>query len=50
MLELATQFYTHDKAQGFIVVAIVCGAMILFVTWVWYMNFGPAAKRRRAPK
>jgi hypothetical protein len=47
MLELATQaFYTHDKGQGFIVVGIVIGSMILFALWVAFMNFGPPAKRR----
>ncbi|MDQ6805673.1 MAG: hypothetical protein M3065_12060 [Actinomycetota bacterium] len=52
MLELAIQFYTHDKAQGFIVAAIVCGSMIVFASWVAYTNFGPPAKRRdgRGPK
>ncbi len=52
MLELATQFYTHDKLQGFIVVVIVCGSMIAFASWVAYMNFGPPSKRGdgRGPK
>ncbi|MDQ6775330.1 MAG: photosystem II reaction center protein PsbN [Actinomycetota bacterium] len=46
LLQLAIQFYTHDKAQGFIVVVIVCGSMIAFASWVAYTNFGPPSKRR----
>lgn len=46
MLQLASAFYTHDKGQGFLVVGIVCGAMIVFSLWVAWTNFGPPAKRR----
>lgn len=51
MLELATKpFYTHDKAGGFILVAVFCGAMILWAAYVAYTNFGPPAKRRTNEK
>jgi hypothetical protein len=50
MLALATQaaqpFYTHDKAGGFILVAVVCGSMFLWCCYVAYTNFGPPAKRK----
>jgi hypothetical protein len=45
-LLLGSDFYTHDNAQGLIVVAIVCGSMILWASIVAYRNFGPPAKRR----
>lgn len=48
MLELATKaFYTHDTLQGFILVAVVCGAMTMFSLWVAWRNFGPPSKRSR---
>lgn len=47
MLELASvPFYTHDKAGGYILVAVFCGAMIVWTLYVAYINFGPPAKRR----
>jgi len=49
MLALATAaqpFYTHDKAGGFILVAVVCGSMFLWCCYVAYRNFGPPAKRK----
>ena len=46
MLELAAKtFYTHDTLQGFLLVGVVCGAMILWTLYVAWKNFGPPAKR-----
>jgi hypothetical protein len=39
-------FYTHDRGWGFLLVAVVCGSMILWCSYVAYTNFGPPAKRR----
>ena len=48
MLELAAKtFYTHDTLQGFLLVGVVCGAMILWTLYVAWRNFGPPAKRAR---
>ena len=46
LAEAAQAFYTHDKAGGFILVAVVCGSMILWMAYVAWTNFGPPAKRR----
>jgi hypothetical protein len=48
MLQLAvSRFYTHDTLQGFVLVGVVCGAMILWCLYVAWTNFGPPAKRDR---
>ena len=51
MLELAAKgFYTHDTLQGFLLVGVVCGAMILWTLYVAWRNYGPPAKRGREQK
>ena len=32
-----------NTTPGVIFVSVVIGSMILFLVWVWYMNYGPGA-------
>jgi hypothetical protein len=48
MLQIAVgRFYTHDTLQGFVLVGVVCGSMILWCLYVAWTNFGPRARRAR---
>ena len=46
LAEAAQAFYTHDKVWGYLLVALFCGSMILWMAYVAWINFGPPAKRR----